>query len=261
VIAELEAVQSIYLYGFTLPGSVVPSMLGIDDRHPVRLYANAGLNAVISSVALSDFTGETGENNLQNVAWLTPRACRHALVLDKLMAEGAAVYPLAFGTLFSSLSAMEQEMAQRSADVLMVLQHIIGCQEWCLEATLDSDQAIDALLAEGLRTGRFSLPDAAGRRHLEEQKLRRSLTAEVNDWLAECLSGFQQLLSPLVRDFRSRRLLDNKILHWAYLLPLDKVVAFQQQVAEIASRYEAYGFSFRVTGPWPAYSFAQCLEP
>lgn len=258
VIIEVLPTQAIYLYGFTLPDSVAPPILGVDNQHPINAHQCAGLNAVISPVLLSDFTGEIGENNVQNVAWLTPRACRHALVVDKLMVQGS-VYPLPFGTLFSSLSTLEQEMTHRSTEVLEILRHITGCQEWSLEATLDRKQAVDSLFAEGLHSGRFGLPEAAGRRHLEEQKLRRTLSTDLNDWLTQCLTSLQNELRPLMRDFRSRRLSDDKVLHWAYLLPVEEVAAFQQQVSNIADRYEAYGFSFRVTGPWAAYSFCQLV--
>ena len=249
---------AIYLYGFTLPDSVALPILGVDDEHLISTHQYAGLTAIISSVALADFTGEIGEDNVQNIAWLTPRACRHALVIDKLMEHGP-VYPLSFGTLFSSLSALEQEMNERSVDVLAVLQHITGCQEWALEATLDRKQAVDVLLTEGLQSGRFSLPEASGRRHLEEQKLRRKLTAEMNDWLTNCLTSLHKDLQPLTRDFRSRRLLDDKVLQWAFLLPVLQIPAFQQQVSVMTNRYEVYGFHFRVTGPWAAYSFCQLV--
>lgn len=63
-----------------------------------------------------------------------------------------------------------------------------------------------------------------------------------------------------MRDFHSRRLSDDKVLHWAYLLPVEKVAVFQQQVNAISRHYEAYGFNFRVTGPWAAYSFSQLTE-
>jgi len=259
VIVEVQAALAIYLYGFTLPDSVAPPILGVDDQHALSIHQCADLNAVISSVVLGDFTGEIGESNVQNIVWLTPRACRHAQVIDRLMEQGS-VYPLSFGTLFSNLSALEQEMTRRSTEVLAVLQHIAGCQEWSLEAMLDRKQAVDSLLAEGLQSGRFCLPEGVGRRHLEEQKLRRTLTADLNGWLSECLDSLQNELRPLMRDFRSRRLLDDKILHWAYLLPIEQVAAFQRQVSNITSRYEVYGFSFRVTGPWAAYSFCQLAE-
>lgn len=254
--AKAESPLAIYLYGFTFPGTVVPSVLGVDDEHILTDYNSSGLNAIISSVALVDFTGEAGENNLQNVAWLTPRACRHALVIDKLMEQGA-VYPLSFGTLFSNVKALEQEMKSRANAVLAVLHHVSGCQEWSLEATLYRKKAVDYLLVEGLQSGHFTLPESVGRRHLEEQKLRRSLASELNGWLTESLTLIQDELSPLMHDFRSRRVTEDKVLHTAYLLPVEKVAAFQQQVSAISKRFEPCGFNFRVTGPWAPYSFSQ----
>jgi hypothetical protein len=148
-------------------------------------------------------------------------------------------------------------MQRRAKDVLAILEHISGCEEWALEATLDRKQAIERLFVEGLQLGRFVLPESAGRRHLEEQKLRRSLNNELNDWLVDCLTAWQTELSTMARDFRSRRLSDEKVLHWAYLLPVEKVPTFQEHVADLTERYASYGFSFRVTGPWAAYSFCQ----
>lgn len=259
MIAKAEIDTAIYVYGFTLSGLVAPSVLGIDDEHAVSVYQYLGLQAIISSVSLNDFTGEAGEINLQNVAWLTPRACRHALVIDKLMDQGP-VYPLSFGTLFSNLRALEQEMKHNAHAILAVIHHVTGCQEWSLEATLDRKQAVDVLLIEGLQSGRFTLPDSAGRRHLEEQKLRRNLNSDLNGWLEQCLTSLQKELQPLTHDDRSRRITDDKVLHSVYLLPVEKVSKFQQQLTNIASQYEVYGFSFRVTGPWAPYSFSHLAE-
>lgn len=259
MITETNDALALYLYGFTLPNASVPPLLGVDDSHPVHVHQLDGVNAVLSAVALADFVGEQGERNVQDVAWLTPRACRHALVIDRL-AEQGPVYPLSFGTLFSGTGALEREITRRSSKVLAALWHITGCQEWSLEATLDRKQAVEALLAEGLRAGRFCLPDAAGRRHLEEQKLRRSIEAGLNDWLRQHFSAWQNKLQPLARNFRPRRIVDDKVLHWAYLLPEENVSAFQQQIAEIEGRYRGYGFTFRITGPWAAYSFCQLDE-
>lgn len=256
MLIETHSATAIYLYGFTLPDINAPEVLGVDDTHPISMHSNAGLTAIISTVALADFTGEVGEENLQNVAWLTPRACRQALVIDQCMSQ-APVYPVPFGTLFSNIAALEQEMQRRCSDVLAILGHISGCEEWAVEATLERKRAVEALFAEGLQSGRFSLPESAGRRHLEEQKLRRQVNNELNDWLVERLNAWQNELGALARDFRQRRSTDDKILHWAYLLPVANVVTFQERVDKLSSRYAGYGFSFRVTGPWAAYSFCQ----
>ena len=250
---------AIYLYCFTLPTSSSLAILGVDDEHIISNYSCGGINAVISLVALADFTGETGEINLQNIAWLSSRACRHALIINKMLEQGS-VYPLSFGTLFSNISALEQQMYQRAQDVLHVLHRIGGCQEWSLEATLDRRQAVDALMAEGLESGQICLPEAAGRRHLEEQKKRRNFSANLNNWLIERLDDLQNELRPLSLDFCPRRITDDKVLHWAYLLPIEKVTDFEQKVMAITSHYEVFGFKFRVTGPWAAYSFCRPVE-
>jgi hypothetical protein len=254
--AMTETVLAIYLYGFTLSEVIEPKVLGVDNSHAVSTHRYADLNAIISPVALADFTGEVGEDNLQNVAWLTPRACRHALVIDKTMLSGS-VYPVPFGTLFSNLQALEQEMQRRTTEVTTVLKHITGCEEWAVEASLERKQAVDALFSQGLQSGRFVLPDSVGRRHLEEQKLRRTLNNELNAWLVDCLSTLQSELMALAYDFRERRLSEEKVLHWAFLLPVEQVSAFQAQVADLTECYASYGFNFRVTGPWAAYSFCR----
>lgn len=253
---EPDLTQAIYLYGFIPANRIVPTMLGVDNLHFLELHACNGLDAVVSLVLLADFEGLDNEENAQYLAWITPRAYRHSMVIDKFMEQGA-IYPLSFGTLFSSIDTLEQAMMERSDVVSASLQHISGCQEWSLEVTLDRNQAVDGLLAEGLRSGDISLPEASGRRHLEEQKLRRKLQAELNEWMDGVLVAIHESIKPLMRDSCQRKLTDNKLMHWAFLIPEVAVVLFQQRIDQIATNYQPYGFSFRVTGPWAAYSFAR----
>jgi hypothetical protein len=208
---------------------------------------------------LNEFTGEGGEANLQDIAWLGPRACRHAVVVEQVMAT-APVFPLPFGTLFSSLPALEQEIGRRSREVASLLGRVSGCQEWSVEVTLDRFKAIDYLLGEGLQSGLFKLPDSVGRRHLEEKKLRRQVASDLDGWVDERMESLQQELMPFARDFRTRRLTENKISHWAYLVPVGQVQSFRLKVDDIAARDEAYGLAFRVSGPWPPYTFCQTVQ-
>jgi len=172
---------------------------GVDENFPVRLHAHGELAAVVSGVEVRDFTGDQGENNLRDIAWLGPRACRHAAVLAETMTMGP-VYPLPFGTLFSGLAALEHTIEARAPEIAEGLRQVTGCQEWSVEGTLDRKQAIDYLLLEGLRSGRYGLPETAGRRHLEEQKLRRTLAAGLDEWLAHRTSAIQQELALMSRD-------------------------------------------------------------
>ena len=248
--------EAVYLYCFSLPGISVPQVTGVDEDRGIQALNLGGLSAVVGSVALADFTGETGELNLQNIAWLGPRACRHAAVVEQVMAR-APVFPLPFGTLFSSLSALEREIDRRHNEVAAALEHVTGCQEWSVEVSLDRARSIDCLLDEGLQTGRIKLPEAVGRRHLEEKKLRRQLASELNGWADERLASLQNRLEPIARDFRPRRFSENLICHWAYLVPSEQVELFRDLVGQFSTQQEAYGLAFRLTGPWPPYTFCQ----
>jgi hypothetical protein len=253
---EPDSTQAIYLYGFVPSNIVAPAMLGVDDAHSLELHACDGLIAVVSLVLLVDFESIDSEDNTQYLAWLTPRACRHSAVIDKVMEQGA-IYPLSFGTLFSSVNALEQVMTQRSNDVSASLQHIADCQEWSLEVTVDRNQAVDNLLAEELSSGRIRLPEASGRRHLEEQKLRRNLHAGLSDWMETILVTIYESIQPMTRDACQRKLSDHKVMHWAFLIPKDTAASFLPHIDQIATDYQPFGFNFRLTGPWAAYSFAR----
>jgi hypothetical protein len=253
---EPDSTQAIYLYGFVPSNRVAPVMLGVDDAHALELHACDALTAVVSLVMLVDFESFNSEDNSEYLAWLTPRACRHSAVIDKVMEQGA-IYPLSFGTLFSSVNALEQVMTQRSNDVSASLAHIADCQEWSLEVTVDRNQAVDNLLAEELSSGRISLPQASGRRHLEEQKLRRNLHAGLSDWMDSMLLEIYESTQPMTRDTCQRKLTDHKVMHWAFLIPQDTAPEFLPHIDKMVTAYESFGFTFRLTGPWAAYSFAR----
>ena len=248
--------QALYLYAFTWPGQPVPAGPGVDENQRIQIHTHGGIAALVGEVDVRDYTGDLGEQHLQDIAWLGPRACRHAAVLDQAMATGP-VFPLPFGTLFSGWSALEQAIEQRAAEITNTLRRVADCQEWSVEGTLNHKQAVDFLLAEGLRSGLHRLPEAAGRRHLEEQKLRRTLAAQLEDWLDPRLADIHRALAALSRDSRPRRLLNDRVLHWAFLVPVNQIEAFRQTLDAITDSQTPTGLNLRLTGPWPAYTFCQ----
>ena len=254
-----EGSLAAYVYCFSLAGISPPVGPGVDENRPTQVHTVGGLSAVVSWVALEDFTGAIGEDNLQDIAWLGPRACRHAVVVEQVMAM-APVFPLPFGTLFSSLTVLEQEINHRSVEIASVLEKVAGCQEWSVQGSLDRNAAVDYRLVDGLQSGRLKLPDAIGRRHLEEQKIRRQLASDLDDWLSERLESLQQELAGFARDFRQRRLTENKVSHWAFLVPEGQVEAFQIKLGQMTREQEAFGLALRLTGPWPPYTFSQSAQ-
>ena len=248
--------EAVYVYCFSLPGISTPPGPGVDENQPITIHTTHNLSAAVCWVSLDDFTGESGESNLQDIAWLGPRACRHAIVVEQVM-DNAPVFPLPFGTLFSSLPALDLAIDRRFSEVSAALERVAGCQEWSVEATLDRFKAIDYRLEEDLRSGRVKLPEAIGRRHLEEQKLRRQLSLDLDAWINDYLNPIKDDLASLAHGFRPRRLTDNKVSHWAFLIPINQVETFRVKTEQMTIAHEPAGLSFRVTGPWPPYTFCQ----
>ena len=94
---QASAGKAVYVYCFSLPEISAPIGPGVDESRPIQVHTLGGLSAVVGWVALDDFTGESGEANLQDIAWLGPRACRHAVVVEQVMAgkigKVLVVYP------------------------------------------------------------------------------------------------------------------------------------------------------------------------
>lgn len=109
-----DSSRLLYVYGFVSAGAaagaagvpgpeaaVCPGRLsgGIEENHAPFFQCAGRVAAVVSHVAQAEFCGPAGEANLQDLAWLAPRACRHQAVLEQAMRQGP-VWPARFGTLF-----------------------------------------------------------------------------------------------------------------------------------------------------------------
>src|SRR5271157_1883823 len=161
-----------YVYGFTQAGlvpeaagaamteaGVSASLLsgGIEEPHPSFFRRNGKVAAVLSRVSRSEFCGPTAEKNLQDLAWLAPRACRHQAVLEQVMRLGP-VLPARFGTLFSSTASLETFMRKHETTVARFLERVGGQEEWAVKGFLDQARAE----AEWLARRRSEEPGAPG---------------------------------------------------------------------------------------------------
>jgi hypothetical protein len=45
------------------------------------------------------------------------------------------------------------------------------------------------------------------------------------------------------------------LVNGAYLVPTDRVAAFQAVLGELREEYRRFGITFELTGPWPPYNF------
>jgi hypothetical protein len=274
-------VKAYYLYGFTTAGAGAaaeppgggpamdagPCAIGgggeAQDR-PV-VWTCGKLAAVVSPIAAAEFCGPAAEKNLQDVAWLAPRACRHVAVLDGILRRGA-VWPARFGTLFSSRASLGAFVQQHETTIAGFLTRTAGHEEWAVQGWLERERA-ETDLMQGLRAASAG-GLSPGLAYLQEKRLHQRLRGAlderitaVSDGLAEQLGGYAQEAAP-------RRILSREtarpgremVWHWAFLLPRAAVAGFRERIEGANATPRLAGLSFEISGPWPATSFCPALD-
>ncbi len=271
-----------YVYGFTQAGLAPPTAGaagtaarvgsnilrgGMDEPHPPFFQRSGEVAAVLSRVSPSEFCGPTGEKNLQDLAWLAPRAWRHQVVLEQVMRLGA-VLPAPFATLFSSAASLDAFMRRHGAAMDRFLERVGGQEEWSVQGFLDQARAEAQWLARP-RSGEpclsGSLPGVA---YLQKQNRRIQAREELDDRLAGACGDLLRDLNPLVSEIVPRRILARQppdparemVLHWALLLPSAAVPDFRGRIERANAEQNPGGLAFAVSGPWPPYSFCPLLE-
>jgi hypothetical protein len=274
--------DAFYVYGFTQAGlapeaagaavaesGVSPSLfsVGIDEPHPPFFRRSGRVAAILSRVAQSEFCGPAGEKNLQDLAWLAPRACRHEAVLEQVMRLGA-VLPARFGTLFSSTASLESFMRQHEDAIRRFLERVRGQEEWAVKGFLDPARAEADWLARR-RSEKPGLPGLPpGLAYLQEQSLRIQAKEALDDRVAEVCGNLLEELNLLASEIVPRRIMAHErpdaaremVLNWALLLPSAAVADFRGRIERANVEQNVGGLALEVSGPWPPYSFCPVLE-
>jgi hypothetical protein len=271
-----------YVYGFTQAGlapeaagaavaesGVSPSLfsVGIDEPHPPFFRRCGRVAAVLSRVAQTEFCGPAGEKNLQDLAWLAPRACRHEAVLEQVMRLGA-VLPARFGTLFSSTASLESFMRKHEDAMGRFLERVGGQEEWAVKGFLDQARAEAEWLAR--RRSEEPCPPGSppGMAYLQEQSLRIQAREASDDRVAQVCADLLDELNLLASEIVPRRIMAHErpdaarelVLNWALLLPSAAVADFRGRIERANVEQNVSSLALEVSGPWPPYSFCPVLE-
>jgi hypothetical protein len=240
--------------------------VGVDDRHPPFFQAFGKLAAVMSLVSQAEFCGSAGEANLQNLAWLAPRACRHQAVVEEVMNRGP-VLPARFGTLFSSRASLETYLREHEEVIGEFLENVRDREEWAVKGFLDPARAEAALLA-GLRPGADRPPGTSpGLAYLQEERLQITAKQELEERVAAASDELWAELSPVVSAAHERRLLTREttgetrdmVFNWAFLVPQAVVAELRGRIERANAGQKLCGLAFELSGPWPPYSFRPSL--
>jgi len=276
-----EADKVCYLYGFTqaalaAASGAAPSPdaaagaaglgLGIDEGHPPRFWRGQEVAAVWSLVSRLEFSGPASEGNLQDLAWLGPRVCRHQAVLEQVMRLGP-VLPARFGTLFSSVGSLNRFLLRHAATIRRFLERVSGHDEWAVKGFLEQPRA-DAQLLAGLGPAEEALwARSPGLNYLRQQAGRIKAKEELAGRLAQACDRLFKQLGALAAEARSRPVFSGEtidaqpemVLNWAFLVPRPAAGDFRRRLERANREQNPPGLVLELSGPWPPYSFCPAL--
>jgi len=242
---------------------------GVDGRSPIFLHRALDIVAVLSSVAIEEFCGPEAEQKMKDLTWMGPRACRHEEIVEEAT-RSSPVLPVRFGTLFSSLKKLEELIAEHHGTISDFLVRIADKEEWAVKGFVDKSKARNEIVSQALEQ-RAASPSSVtpGIRYFQEQRIRANVEKQLNGWLRTTCSAVAGELYGHATDFREGKLLSSgetvtgsdKILNWSFLVPRARTADFRAQIDLTNAECEKHGLTFKLSGPWPPYSFCPSLTP
>lgn len=238
-------------------GEAEPTFLPLGD---------GGIAAAAQRVDAAEYTGDRGTSQLQDLAWLVPRAEYHQRVVAAVGVD-AAVVPVRFGTLFSDVSALEAWLAPRRAELASALSYLRGRSEWAvrlLAAPAPTPAAASAPRPGGEPSGRSYL--LARKKVRDRQSGWRAEIEAVADRAEAFLASASIDLARL-----PVRSLDGSLREaqgdarrtaatWAALIETADAAGFRDRLEGMRRSLPEDRFDLEVTGPWPPYNFCPGLD-
>jgi hypothetical protein len=266
---DLAPGKAIYLFCFAR-ADLFPASLdleGMDDGSPLLQHRRRDIAAVLSEVSLEEFTGPESEARLKDLGWLAPRALKHEQVIEQI-ARRSPVFPARFGTIFSTLAALEDQVAAHEGAIREFLERTRDAEEWGLKGYLDRGKAQEHVVDEEMAHRAAQLASSPGLRYMQERRLRGEADAKVSRWLRETAAGLKERLSERALEATERKLLSaasaeapgEMVLNWAFLVPKAGVKEFRSLGEQIARSVQDWGLFLEAAGPFPPYSFTPGLE-
>jgi hypothetical protein len=237
----------------------------LDLQHPVSLWPFKDIIAVLGTSSIDDFCGPEADNRMKDLAWIGPRACRHEQVVEEVMRH-SQVFPARFGTIFSSLNALEKLLDAHYDEILRFLDKAAGKEEWAVKGLLNRAQARIGFSALMLSREEGRLASLSpGKRYLSEKRIKNSADRELNSWLKEVIKGIGNELCLYSFEFCERKVLSldsektDIVLNWAFLVARKSADDFRAGIERANEQNDRQGLLLQLSGPWPPYSFLPSL--
>jgi hypothetical protein len=255
--------QAVYVYAFV--DMTMADRLPLSPDQAVSVHPVGEAGALIREVPLAEFCGLEGEQNLADPAWIMPRICHHAAVVEGAM-RVSPVFPAAFATLYLGLDSLTDFMRQHHAAITGFLRRVAGQEEWALKLTAELD---DASTLDALATGLW--PEwstcSPGLRYLRSRQERPRLLEAARDAVARTMHGIvagvrplATAIRPFVRAAGAGASGHAHVEEYALLSPAGRGGILADRLGELAGDNCGPGVRFALSGPWPPYSFRPSLD-
>jgi hypothetical protein len=222
---------------------------------PRALALAPGTWLVVADAPLASYGSDALERGMAELSWVSDRAIAHEAMVEHLAAAGTVV-PMKLFTLFSSDERAVAEMGARRATLERVLSRISGCAEWGVRVLWHEARARQARPPQASEGAALS-----GRAFLLRKKQLQDGVRELLLAAREESTRLLGELDGLARASRKRAPLDDEtgarlLLDAAFLVPAGQNAEFEAAVRRGAERLDAAACELILTGPWPAYNFA-----
>ena len=184
-------------------------------------------------------------------------ALAHEHVIETVM-KSNTIIPMSFGTVFRTDDDIREVLKSIHSSLKDVLKQMAGKVEFGLKVTWDRDRVVEELKRENEEIHRFQ--HELTRKHLQStyfarMQLGRMIDKALSERAADVVREIYDTLRGVCVASRDNKPIGDKmIMNAAFLVEREKTKTFDDQISEIAKKYENK-LSFLYTGPWPPYNF------
>ncbi len=275
--AELEHGLGFYVYAIVkdaAAGALQSLPQGaIDPLCPVYLLPCGPLHAVVSQVPLEEFGQAQLKRHLEDMVWVEAQVRTHQDVLSALL-PACTIVPMKFCTIYRSEERVREMVHQFQEPFLEALEYLDGKQEWSVKAYCAPEVLAEKLMQTASETSKELTCQSAGAAYFVRKKRQDAIAEEMEQFCnREVQESHDQLvqyaqeaiLLPLQKQEAIQRVeftreSQKMLLNGAYLVAEEQLEAFQGTVHNLNARYETYGLTYELIGPWPPYSFVTIGE-
>lgn len=265
-----EKARAFYLYCIgeseqlaPLIDKALPGAIESDAR--VEMVTASELGAILSAVPIADYGEGALEQRLGDPSWAAVRVMRHQQLVEHF-ARHASIIPLRFGTIYSRRDRVEQMLVENGAELLSIIKRLRGKEEWGVNVYVTRATLMEVLTTISPRLRELDEQAAAaapGQAYLLRKKIETLKADEARVEIKRATSGIERELATFSDGASRLRVTKDESAEQgevaaklAFLVSRARFDEFRAAAETMAEKYAASGFKLEMTGPWPAYNFA-----